>query len=157
MFKLRRYLSSLIWQFCTAILVVIAIAACSNNTSQPNAALTENCRVVQHAMGETCVPLNPQRIVTIDSTMLEAALALDRKPVGSPLDFVLPSMDQEGIADLGDSERINLERVLALKPDLILGQAYGTVPYAQLAQIAPTVLVDFQHSGQWKENFAFAG
>ena len=158
MSKLHRlYLSRFILQFCTAILVVVAIAACNNNSSQPNAALTENCQVIQHATGETCVPLNPQRIVTIDPTMLEAALALNQKPVGSPLNFVLPSMDKEGIVDLGDSERINLERVLALKPDFILGEAYATVPYAQLAQIAPTVLINFQHSGQWKENFAFAG
>ena len=154
----RRYLSWFIWQFFTAILIVVAIAACNNNRStEPNTALTDNCRVIQHAMGETCVPLNPQRIVTIDSTILEATLALNQKPVGSPLDFVLPSIDQEGIVDLGDSEKINLERILALKPDLILGEAYATVPYAQLAQIAPTVLIDFQHSGQWKENFAFAG
>lgn len=51
----------------------------------------------------------------------------------------------------------NLERVLALKPDLILGLADSTVPYAQLSQIAPTVLVDFEHSGEWKKHFAFVG
>ena len=64
MLKLPHYLYRFIWQFCTAILIVVAIAACSNNTStKPNSALTENCRVIQHAMGETCVPINPQRIV----------------------------------------------------------------------------------------------
>ena len=159
MSKLHRlYLSRFILQFCTAILVVVAIAACNNNTpTEPNSASTENCRVIQHAMGETCVPLNPQRIVTLDSGMLEAALALDQKPVGSPFDFVIPSVDKEGIVDLGDSEAINLERVLALKPDLILGLAEYAPPYSQLAQIAPTVLIDFEHSGEWKEDFAFVG
>ena len=155
--KLPRYLFRFILEFCTAILIVIAIAACNNNTSKPDSALTENCRVIQHVMGETCVPLNPQRIVTIDPTMLEAALALNQKPVGSPLNFVLSSMDKEGIVDLGDSEAINLERVLALKPDLILGTTDSSSPYSQLSQIAPTVLVDFQHSGEWKEHFAFVG
>ena len=157
MTKLPKYFSRFIWQFCTAILVVVAIASCNNNTSQPNSALTENCRVIQHAMGETCVPLNPQRIVVLGPTMLEATLALDRKPVGSPLNFVPPFLDKEGIVDLGDSDAINIERVLALKPDLILGIALDTPPYSQLTQIAPTVLIEFEHSGEWKEDFAFAG
>lgn len=108
-------------------------------------------------MGETCVPLNPQRIVVLDSEMLEAAIALDEKPVGSPLEYVMSPVPTEGIEDLGDVEAINLERVLALKPDLILGLADLTAPYSQLSQIAPTVLVDFEHSGEWKERFAFVG
>lgn len=62
-----------------------------------------------------------------------------------------------GIVNLGDVEAVNLERVLALKPDLILGLANSAAPYSQLSQIAPTVLVDFEHSGEWKENFAFVG
>lgn len=157
MIRLRRYLSRFVWQFCTAILIVIAIAACNNSSTQPNSTLTENCQVIEHAMGETCVPFNPQRIVVLGSTMLEAVSALDQKPVGSPLSFVPPFLDKEGIVDLGDSDAINLERVLALKPDLILGITLDAPPYSQLSQIAPTVLVDFEHSGEWKEYFAFAG
>lgn len=53
-----------------------------------------------------------------------------------------------GIVNLGDVEAVNLERVLALKPDLILGLANSAAPYSQLSQIAPTVLVDFEHSGE---------
>ncbi len=158
MFKLRRCLSSFIWQFFTAILVVIAIAACNNNTpTKPNSVLTENCRVIQHAMGETCVPSNPQRIVVLDYVMLEATLALDIKPVGSPIEFAPPSVNTTGIVNLGDVNAVSLERVLELKPDLILGITDSPPPYSQLSQIAPTVLVDFEHSGEWKEHFAFVG
>lgn len=155
MSKLPNYLSRFIWQFCTAILVVVAIAACNSNTlDKPNSASTENCRVIQHEMGETCVPQNPQKIVALDSGILEAALALNQKPVGSPLDFAVPSIDTTGIVDLGDGEAVSLERILALKPDLIIGSAEYAPPYSQLSQIAPTVLLSFQHSGKWKEYFA---
>ena len=157
MTKLPRYLSKFILKFCTAILIVVAIAACNNSPTKPNSTLTENCRTIQHAMGETCVPLNPQRIVVLDSEMLEAAIALDEKPVGSPLEYVMSPVPTEGIEDLGDVNAINLEKVLALKPDLILGLADLTTPYSQLSQIAPTVLLDFEHSGEWKERFAFVG
>ena len=158
MFKLRRNLSWFIWQFCSAILIVFAIAACNNNTSiKSNSASIENCRMIQHEMGQTCVPKNPQRIVVLDSVMLENIMALDEKPVGSPLEYVPSPVKTAGITDLGDVTAINLERVLALKPDLILGLADSTVPYSQLSQIAPTVLLNFQHSGEWKEYFAFVG
>ncbi len=147
----------LVLLFIVSNLIVVAIAACNNNTSKPNSALTENCRIIQHAMGETCVPLNPQRIVVLDSVMLENTIALDKKPIGSPLEYVMSPVSTEGIEDLGDVEAINLEKILALKPDLILGLANSTAPYSQLSQIAPTVLVDFEHSGEWKEHFAFVG
>ena len=156
--SLFKKLYRLVSLFLLGILIVVAIASCNNNTpTKPDPALTENCRVIQHAMGETCVPLNPQRIVVLDSLMLEAAIALDEKPVGSPLEYVMSPVSTEGIEDLGDVEAINLEKVLALKPDLILGLADLTAPYSQLSQIAPTVLLDFEHSGEWKERFAFIG
>ena len=147
----------LVLLFTVGILTAIAIAACNNTLTKPNSALTENCRTIQHAMGETCVPFNPQRIVVLDSVMLENTIALNKKPIGSPLEYVMSPVSTEGIENLGDVEAINIERVLALKPDLILGLAESTAPYSQLSQIAPTVLADFQHSGEWKEHFAFVG
>ncbi|WP_222427279.1 iron-siderophore ABC transporter substrate-binding protein [Hyella patelloides] len=156
--SLFRRLYRLISWFLLGIVVVIAIAACNNNTpTKPDPALTENCRVIQHAMGETCVPFDPQRIVVLDPQMLETTIALDNKPVGSPLEYVMPPVSTEGIEDLGDVDAINLEKVLSLKPDLILGLSISTAPYSQLSQIAPTVFVDFEHSGEWKEDFAFVG
>ena len=151
----KRLYRSISW-FLLGLAVVIAITAC-NTPTQPNSTLTENCRTIKHAMGETCVPFNPQRIVVLDSVMLENTIALDEKPVGSPLEYVMSPVSTEGIEDLGDVEAINIERVLALKPDLILGLADSTAPYPQLSQIAPTVLIEFNHSGEWKEHFAFVG
>ncbi|MEM8719014.1 MAG: iron-siderophore ABC transporter substrate-binding protein [Cyanobacteria bacterium P01_G01_bin.39] len=148
----------LVLLFVVGVLIVIMIAACNNNRSdKSNSALTENCQVIQHAMGETCVPFDPQRIVVLDSVMLEATMAINQKPVGSPLEFAPPSVDTTDIIDLGDVEAISLERVLSLKPDLILGTTDSPPPYSQLSQIAPTVLVNFEHSGEWKEHFAFVG
>uniref|UniRef100_A0ACD5GN64 Uncharacterized protein n=1 Tax=Desertifilum tharense IPPAS B-1220 TaxID=1781255 RepID=A0ACD5GN64_9CYAN len=46
-----------------------------------------SCQMVQHVMGETCVPLNPQRIVTLDGFGLDALLALGVQPVGAANPF----------------------------------------------------------------------
>ncbi|MEB3219813.1 MAG: iron-siderophore ABC transporter substrate-binding protein [Nostocales cyanobacterium 94392] len=149
--------------FVSGVLIVFMVSACNSNTFTPNQldrSSTQNCRVIKHAMGETCIPDNPQRIVVLDVMTMENVIALGQKPLGAPLNNFAPHIPTKGIVDLGDSEAINLERMLALKPDLIIGLAdawAGTQPYPELSQIAPTVLVEFNHSGEWKEIFGFVG
>jgi iron complex transport system substrate-binding protein len=57
----------------------------------------------------------------------------------------------EGIEYLGHDVQPNLEKLLALKPDLILGSdSSQEQTYDRLSQIAPTVLT--QGSGEWTPN-----
>lgn len=108
-------------------------------------------------MGETCVPLNPQRVVTIDPFSLENVLAFGIQPVGvamSPdwLDDRAYLRDRlSSIEVIGDFTQPSMEKILALKPDLILGLTEDEEIYPQLTKIAPTVLFDFESSAQWKE------
>jgi len=77
-----------------------------------------NCRIVKHAMGETCVPTKPQRVVTLDVVTLEDVLALGIKPIGTVtcVDWSHLQNKLEGVENIGVGEP-NLEKVLALKPD----------------------------------------
>lgn len=64
-----------------AILLIVWIAACQgkiDNSSLRNESLT-NCRIIQHAMGETCVPLNPQRVIAL--SLVDNVIALGIKPL----------------------------------------------------------------------------
>ena len=114
---------------------------------------TGKCRLIRHALGETCVPLDPQRIVSMDpGVVTDNLLALGRKPVGSVvyaslaegLEQAFPPAiaDQaEGVASVGVYPG-SLERVLALKPEVIIGFPWnfdGT--YEQFSEIAPTVAI----------------
>jgi iron complex transport system substrate-binding protein len=57
---------------------------------------------------------------------------------------------------LGKEEQPSLEKILALKPDLIIGLKYSTEAiYRQLAQIAPTVVDDWEGYPSWREHFDF--
>ncbi|WP_049761806.1 MULTISPECIES: ABC transporter substrate-binding protein [Cyanophyceae] len=113
---------------------------------------------MQHALGETCVPLEPQRIVTLGGTTLESALAMDIQPLAAQTDVLLHLETQ-----LADIEilgwPLNLEKIVALKPDLIIGLADGQeqTTYDLLSQIAPTVLANNQNSGHWQEIVRFIG
>lgn len=116
-------------------------------------------RVVQHAMGETKVPANPQRVVVLDMGELDMAIALGIKPVGAALytmDQPFPAHLKEytdGIQRVGTVGQPNLEAIAALKPDLILSnKPRHEKIYDQLPQIAPTVLAPGL-GVDWKEAF----
>lgn len=115
--------------------------------------MTHTHRVIEHALGTTNVPLEPERIVSLSFVLTfvltDDLLALGVKPVASETyeaDFAYLEPLAEGIVPIpfrGDA--YNLEAIVAVQPDLILvgaynGELYGA-DYAQLSSIAPTVVV----------------
>lgn len=133
------------------------VSACNSNTftSTPiDTSATQNCRVVKHAMGETCVPQKFERLVTLDSASFENAIALGIKSIGTVFDSSSHLKDEFAqVKNIGELDQPNLESILLLKPDLIVGFDYLESIYSQLSQISLTVLYNFEHSGQWKDVF----
>jgi len=147
------------WQLAgLALLAAIIVTACgglSPNSQQqytsPNFDAAQLTRTVQHAMGETQVPATPKRVVALGPFVLESLVAIDAPLVGAPIENPLPALEQK-LEDVRNvSYPPNLETVVALKPDLIVGTTTRQDIYSQASQIAPTVLLDFQGSGQWQE------
>jgi iron complex transport system substrate-binding protein len=154
-----------------SILMLILIAACNskviqNTTTQNDRPSSSISRTVSHAMGETQVPVNPQRVVTLDTGHLANALALGIQPVGStawyrtehqsglsPVEPYLGDRLQE-LTILGygfSADQVSLEKLLMLQPDLILAVTPHKAIYEQLSQIAPTVLYDYPSGDGWKD------
>lgn len=114
------------------------------------------CTSVDHAAGNTCVPSAFERLVTLDAVAFENAIALGIQPTATVFPSLSPHLrdDLNGVERIGlQGENPNLETVLSLSPDLILGLDHHQSFYSQVSQIAPTVLVEFEHSGRWKEAF----
>jgi iron complex transport system substrate-binding protein len=112
-------------------------------------------------MGETCVPNQPQRVVTIFYGILDNALSLGVKPIASS---VLDTRNQfpaylknqvDGIAPVGSQNAPNLEKILMLKPDLILVWENIQAIYPLLAQISHTAIVPWRGTAAWREHFEF--
>lgn len=159
-----------------ALMTIILLAACgapavdSGTTSssaspadiapQTNTTTSQSSteRVVKHAMGETRVPANPQRVVVLDTGELDSAVALGIKPVGAVT--ALPGSGYpaylegktDGITNVGTIAEPNLETILTLKPDLILSSKMRHEDiYDQLSKIAPTVFSE-RVGVTWKDN-----
>jgi iron complex transport system substrate-binding protein len=136
-------------RFCLALLFIlyplsIAHAAC------PGKEITEG---VYNA--PFCVPTEAKRIVTLDPLLtLGLLIELEAPVVATPYmaiqdPEVLDFIKQSKMVDLGNPREPSLERIAALKPDLIIGSAEGHSPiYEQTSKIAPTVL--FNHM-DWKK------
>ncbi|NBB48509.1 ABC transporter substrate-binding protein [Rhizobium sp. CRIBSB] len=109
-----------------------------------------------------CVPDAPSRIVVLDPFYnLGMGLELGLPLVGAPLmtaqdaDLRLAA-ESASVTDVGDARQPSLERIVALKPDLIIGDAtlHGQA-YDMFAKIAPTVLINVDN---WKDHLrALAG
>lgn len=104
----------------------------------------ETARVIQHAGGETAVPLDPQRIVSLEVD--GSLLALGITPV-AVAEWNKESYLAELLTEaepIGYSDAYNLEAIAAAEPDLILLHTKpggGIEVYDLLSEIAPTVVV----------------
>ncbi|MEQ5837052.1 iron-siderophore ABC transporter substrate-binding protein [Marinobacter sp. NFXS9] len=93
------------------------------------------------------LPDQPQRIVTLDDLSTELAVSLGLRPIGVAnlagyRRWVKLGSDQlDDAVALGSSQQPNLEQLVSLKPDLILGVAslHGAL-FERLDALAPTLL-----------------
>ncbi|WP_214326248.1 ABC transporter substrate-binding protein [Nonomuraea sediminis] len=139
-----------------AMLPVFALAACGSSGGSTPEGPT---RTIKHAMGETKVPAQPKRVVVLDTDKLDTMVSLGMSPVGA----AQATESQKWPAYLGSAlsatkpvgtlQQPNLEAIMALKPDLILGTKFRQAAfYDKLSKIAPTVFTE-KVGVTWKENF----
>lgn len=112
-------------------------------------------RVVEHALGQSEIPAQPQRIVTLHNVFAEALAAMGLAPIGSvDRPAGMPSQLADTLKDtvsVGNHSAPDFERVLTLEPDLILAQeSQQGDNYERLSAIAPTLLLD-EPEKEWRD------
>uniref|UniRef100_B8HX76 Periplasmic binding protein n=1 Tax=Cyanothece sp. (strain PCC 7425 / ATCC 29141) TaxID=395961 RepID=B8HX76_CYAP4 len=155
------------WQyiklFLVGLLIVVCLQSCQDVFQQSiqiqrSAVLASECRTVRHELGESCIPYRPQRVVVMDQESLEILVALGFKPiaattanrVGNKAPILQNRVDFTEIVDLGKEGNPNLEKIVQLKPDLILGMFINPQIYPLLSQIAPTASIEYSQTN-WKK------
>jgi len=156
--KIKQIYKSL---FIVCLVAIVTIACHSPSVEKPP---SDNCRLIQHKLGETCVPNEPQRVVVLDRGLLANAIALGVQPVGSVRKATVSGFEfpvylqgkvDDSLESVGTQTQPNLEKILQLQPDLILGFKFG-IDYDKLSQIAPTVIIEWEDTAHWKEHFQVA-
>ena len=135
--------------FCF-ILVVACLSGCANSKQTPETDETTGAGVdkvmVETAMGPVEIPANPKRIASALIGITGYLAALDTIPVGTATQSGFPDYIKSNLAgsvDLGETDSLNLEALMELEPDLIIGIAsVHKEQYELLSAIAPTVLLE---------------
>lgn len=121
---------------------------------------------IKHYSGETTVNAPAQRVIALGPHALDLLLSLGIQPVGygeaaqlgvtnygSPIKQIryLGSRITGNPVNVGDRYKPNLEVVASLKPDLIVGENYAQDSYSALNNVAPTLLFEGIHTGDWQK------
>ncbi|MED1862955.1 iron-siderophore ABC transporter substrate-binding protein [Fictibacillus nanhaiensis] len=146
--------------FAAVLTLMFALAACGGKDKEKEAKSEGSSKSykVEHAMGTTEVKEN-KRVVVLTNEGTEAVLALGVKPVGAVKSWLGDpwydhiKSDMDGVEVVGDESAVNVEKIAALKPDLIIGNKQRQEKqYDELNKIAPTVFTE-ELRGDWKINF----
>ncbi|MEM6502751.1 MAG: iron-siderophore ABC transporter substrate-binding protein [Cyanobacteria bacterium P01_C01_bin.89] len=172
MCPLKRIAHWLVLSVVTAGLIIgCGLSAGNLSGNSPALKSTESpsssCRLVKHDAGETQVCGQPQKVAALSAYTLNLLLSLDHQPAGyaAPLNIYLgevfdnPARQIAYFGDriithpvnLGKSAAPSLEKLIALKPDLIVAEGNGD--YSLLSQIAPTLICQTRgQKGQWQQS-----
>jgi iron complex transport system substrate-binding protein len=136
---------------CAAFLLGIGLLAGCGGSDSPTASEQPPAEAVtiDHKFGQTTIPADPQRVVTVGWNDQDFVLALGVVPVGTrswfenynDFPWVKEATDGKGVPVI-EGDTINFEAIAKAKPDVIFA-IYETIDqktYDQLSQIAPTVI-----------------
>lgn len=118
--------------------------------------------ITDDAGNEIVLEKKPERIVAINYTYVDYLVVLGSPVVGAGYydnflakqTVLAPLLKDTNIEDVGNWDATNLEKILALNPDLIItgGSEYENL-YEDLAKIAPTISVTYSPDTGWKSAF----
>lgn len=143
----------------------LMLTACSNTsgnsgnsgTPSPTTATTETSDAANAAdsgtattveitdlHGNVTVPVNPSKVVALDSRTFETLAAWDINLVAVPKDVMpadSPYVTDEAVQNIGNHREPNLELLASLDPDLvIIGQRFGNF-YEDIKKLVPNAAV----------------
>ncbi|WP_093417547.1 ABC transporter substrate-binding protein [Saccharopolyspora flava] len=128
-------------------LVLLGVTACAPAGQDSAGDALASPVTVAHRFGTTAIDHVPKRVVSLDRQWTDVLLSLGVQPVGYGVDRMMPAgrvpwerLDP-GAVGLDVSGGVPVERILALKPDLIVSSYAITDPatYRLLSRAAPTI------------------
>lgn len=133
-----KYHSFSLFALLTLLLVIIPPISAQSTTE-----CEAGFQLIAHDLGETCVPADVQRVVTIEHSITETVVTLGVQPVGVADLFwynELVQLPAENAIDVGTRQEPNLEVITSLEPDLIIAASWRVSEvYDELSAIAPTI------------------
>ena len=125
--------------------LLLLLAGCSTGGSDSQ---TQDTHAIEHDLGTTEVPAQPQKVVALEYSFVDALHSLGTDPVGIADDGAPQRIEQMvgqklDYTSVGTRLEPNLELIAGLKPDLIIADtSRHSAIYDQLQKIAPTIVLN---------------
>lgn len=158
-------------RWTVAAVLAFALAACGSPAASPSpespSAAADTRTVESPFTGKQVeIPTNPQRVLALWRVGAELAdlgvvpvAALEGELVESELGAEVYATVKD-VPTVGSFEGVDIQKVIAAKPDLIIGMDHGglQINYDELAQVAPTVVLKIaEPTDVWDNYPAVAG
>lgn len=101
-----------------SLILLLLVSGCSNSNDAVNDDANKGKTVVDHMGRELVIPNNPERILALNSNMMESLFALGITPAGKVEDYKIRE-EGRSLPSVGMKKNINLEVIYEMKPDLI--------------------------------------
>lgn len=144
---------------------LLALSACGTSEQAP----TTGAVTIEHAMGKTDIPAPPNTVAALDTSYIDATLALETELVAfTHYSGLGPDKHPEYInaewekyarnaKPLGELMQPDLEKLAGIAPDLIVSAKVRHAEiYDKLTKIGPTVFSD-STGLTWKQNIRLLG
>jgi iron complex transport system substrate-binding protein len=161
--KRRRHMTRIVVILLSLVIVTGGLVGCSNqpkinivskssdSSEMPGKEAAFPRTYIDSKGNKIIIEKQPQRIAMVAFPLVETMFALNAPPVAAPQvtvmsqwDSLKPYLAANSLIDLGSQTSINLEKLLDVEPELIIGTRYNEEIYDELSKIAPVVLLDTQ-------------
>ncbi|CNL44128.1 siderophore ABC transporter substrate-binding protein [Yersinia aldovae] len=130
--------------FLSLLMATAILTGCDDSSAPPETTAKIS---IEHAQGTTQVPLNPQKVIILNPSVLDTADALSINVAGVPqtsthLPAFLSKYSGSGYLNAGTLFEPDYEALSQAKPDLIIAGGRAQDAYDKLSAIAPTISLD---------------
>lgn len=143
-----------------AAAMTLALAGCAKGTEETIAATVEPSVVsIDHSLGTTKVPFDPQKIAVLDLAALDIidVLGVGDRVVGIPksssVSYLKSYVENDKIVNVGSVKEVDMEALNALQPDLIFIGGRLSSEYENISKIAPTISVNIDNKAGYMKSF----
>lgn len=146
------------------LLLGVVIAGCgSTNENNDETSASKETIVVNHELGETKVPKNPEKVIVFDFGMLDTLDYLGIDVIGVPqmnIPDYLEKYRSNDYENIGSLKEPDFEKIANIDPDLIIISARQADQYDELSKLGAVIHlgVDYEnYYDSFKENVTIIG
>lgn len=146
------------------LLLGVVIAGCGNTNENNNeTSASKETIVVNHELGETKVPKNPEKVIVFDFGMLDTLDYLGIDVIGVPqmnIPDYLEKYRSNDYENIGSLKEPDFEKIANIDPDLIIISTRQADQYDELSKLGAVIHlgVDYEnYYDSFKENVTIIG